>query len=32
MNYPEKGRKNCGAEGQDKSVIVKKRQSIGLEQ
>ena len=24
MNNPEKGRRNCGAEGIDKSVIVKK--------
>ena len=32
MNYPEKGRRNCGAEGIDKSVIVKKRQSLGFEQ
>ena len=24
MNDPEKGRRNCGAEGLDKSVIVKK--------
>ena len=24
MNNPEKGRRNCGAEGLDKSVIVKK--------
>ena len=32
MNNPEKGRRNCEAEGPDKSVIVKKWQSLGLEQ
>ena len=32
MNDQEKGRRNCGAEGLDKSVIVKKRQSLGFEQ
>ena len=31
MNDPEKGIRNCGAEGLDKSVIVKKRQSLGFE-
>ena len=32
MNDPEKGRRNRGAEGLDKSVIVKKRQSIRFKQ
>ena len=32
MNDPEKCRRNCGAEGPDKGVIVKKRQSIGFYQ
>ena len=32
MNNPEKGRSNCGAEGLDKSVIVKNQQSLGFEQ
>ena len=32
MNNPEKARINCGAEGLDKSVIVKKWQSLGFEQ
>ena len=31
MNHPEKGRRNCGAEGPDKSVI-DKRQSLRNEQ
>ena len=32
MNNPEKGRRNFGEEGLDKSVIVKNRQSLGFEQ
>ena len=32
MNDTEKSRRNCGTEGLDKSVIVKKRQSLGLKQ
>ena len=32
MNNPEKGRSNFGAEGLDKSVIVKKRKILGFEQ
>ena len=32
MNDPEKGRRNYGTEGLDKSVIVKKRHSLGFKQ
>ena len=32
MNNSERGRRNCGLEGLDTSAIVKKRQSLGLEQ
>ena len=32
MNNPEIGRINCGVEGLDKSVIVKKWQSLGFYQ